>query len=447
MPDDESQDEQCIRKRPPLKSYDGDHRGGGDLGGGEGESEGVLVPGQQQHFGRERRRLREGGWELRRVGTRRWLAPWKDSETTPVLYHVISRVVDRRLVFHRDEKEHFRKLMRMHEQFSGCRALAYCIMGNHFHLLLEVPPLSDEGLSAESLDHALFAKRLAGIYRPGEVAEVMKQLNTALAATDGSDASRLRVTEEIAGPYLIRMHDLSEFMKGVLQRFTKWFNRRHARSGTLWEDRFKSVIVENGVPARTVAAYIDLNPVRAGMVNDPADYRWSSYGEAVGAGGRSAAGRAARGGLVRALLCSAGVEDDAARWSEVAGRYRLLLKQAMERKGRAVAVRQGDEMGAAVGPAVAAFDDPAATKDLFAVEMGFAGMLMKRVRYFSAGAVIGSRKCVETCFEQARGRFGPKRKSGARRLRGDAAQAAGVLWSIRDLRDDKAGARRSDRGG
>ena len=380
---------------------------------------------------------RKDGIEWRRLGTRRWLAPWKDSQTTPVLYHVISRVVDRRLVFHRDEKEHFRKLMRMHEAFSGCRVLAYCIMGNHFHMLLEVPPRPERGLAAESLDHALFAKRLAGIYRSGEVAEIMKSLKTALEATDGSESSRMRVTEEIAGPYLVRMHDLSAFMKGVLQRFTRWFNRRHERTGTLWEDRFRSVIVENGVPARTVAAYIDLNPVRAGMAADPADYRWSSYGEAVGAGGRSVAGKAARGGLVRALLCSSGVDDDASRWREVSGRYRLLLKQAMERKGRGqVPVRQGNELGAVAGPAVSSFDGSAAGNDEFVVEMGFAQMLMKRVRYFSAGVVIGSRECVDSCFDQAKDRFGPKRKSGARRLRGDAAPAASILWSLRDLRKD-----------
>ena len=105
----------------------------------------------------------------------------------------------------------------------------------------------------------------------------------------------------------------------------------------------------------------------------------------------------------------------------------------MERKGRTAAVRQGNEMGAAAGPAVASFDDPAVAKNTFAVEMGYAGMLMKRVRYFTAGVVIGSRECVDSCFEQARERFGPKRKSGARKLRGDAAQAAGVLWSLRDL--------------
>jgi len=373
--------------------------------------------------------------EARRVGTRRWLAPWKDSRTKPVLYHVISRVVDRRLVFHRDEKEHFRKLMRMMERFSGCRVLAYAVMGNHFHLLLEVPPRPETGLDAATLDRGLFAERLSGIYKPGVVAEILKTLDTAIAATDESVESRSRVTQEIAGPYLIRMHDLSEFMNGLLKRFTRWFNRQQKRTGTLWEERFKSVIVENGIPARTVAAYIDLNPVRAGLAQDPADYRWSSYGEAVGAGARTVAGKAARGGLVRALLCSDGVRDEPERWSEVSGRYRLLLRQAMERKGRPRAVRQGNEEGAAAGPAVAGFgagSDAADAKDGFAAELGFAGMLMRRVRYFTAGAVIGSRETVELCFEQARHRFGRKRKTGARRMRGAAKDAAGLLWAARD---------------
>ncbi|MFU8894079.1 MAG: hypothetical protein ACNA8L_10660 [Luteolibacter sp.] len=49
------------------------------------------------------------------------------------------------------------------------------------------------------------------------------------------------------------MHDLSEFMKGVIQRFTQWYNDKHKRSGTLWERRFKSVVVEDGLAARTMA--------------------------------------------------------------------------------------------------------------------------------------------------------------------------------------------------
>jgi hypothetical protein len=69
------------------------------------------------------------------------------------------------------------------------------------------------------------------------------------------------------------MNDLSEFMKTLLQRFTTWFNQREERSSRLWEQRFKSVVVESGIAARTMAAYIDLNPVRTRMVKDPAELR------------------------------------------------------------------------------------------------------------------------------------------------------------------------------
>ncbi|MGE3312392.1 MAG: transposase, partial [Limisphaerales bacterium] len=62
-----------------------------------------------------------------------------------------------------------------------------------------------------------------------------------------------------------RMYDVSAFMKLVKQRFTQWYNRRVGRKGTLWEDRFRSVLVEGAGDALvTMAAYIDLNPVRAG---------------------------------------------------------------------------------------------------------------------------------------------------------------------------------------
>jgi hypothetical protein len=61
-------------------------------------------------------------------------------------------------------------------------------------------------------------------------------------------------------------------------------------------------------------------------------------------------------------------------------------------------------------------------------------MLRWKVRYFTDGAVIGSRAFVDGLFEQCRERFGSKRKSGARKMRGPAAGAAGLLWSARDLR-------------
>jgi putative transposase len=69
-------------------------------------------------------------------------------------------------------------------------------------------------------------------------------------------------------------------------------------------------------------------------------------------------------------------------------------------------------------------------------EIPFATVLRCRIRYFTDGAVIGSRGFVNETFARSRDRFGPRRKDGARRLRGAAAPAAGVLWSLRDLRTE-----------
>jgi hypothetical protein len=76
-----------------------------------------------------------------------------------------------------------------------------------------------------------------------------------------------------------RMHDLSVFMKLLKQRFTMWYNYQHRSKGTLWTERFKSVLVEStqtrNDPLRLVAAYIEMNPVRAGLVERPSQYAFS----------------------------------------------------------------------------------------------------------------------------------------------------------------------------
>ena len=78
------------------------------------------------------------------------------------------------------------------------------------------------------------------------------------------------------------MGDVSQFMKLVKQRFSTWFNRSHNRYGTLWAERFKSVLAEpDGRVLGTMVAYIDLNCIRAGLVQDPKDYRFCGYAEAV----------------------------------------------------------------------------------------------------------------------------------------------------------------------
>ena len=67
-------------------------------------------------------------------------------------------------------------------------------------------------------------------------------------------------------------------------------------------------------------------------------------------------------------------------------------------------------------------------------EIPLGRMLRCRVRYFTDGAVIGSRGFIDEAFARCRERFGSKRKTGARKLKGNAKPASGVLWSLRDLR-------------
>ena len=246
---------------------------------------------------------------------------------------------------------------------------------------------------------------------------------------DARAALRDEWVAEIYARFTYRMHSLSEFMKTLLQRFTRWFNRTHRRSGTLWEERYKSVIVESGVAARTISAYIDLNPVRAGMVADPAEYRWSSYGEAVG-GGSKGNGKKAREGLVRACMSHHGMGFESEKWKEVSRIYRRTMGLALGRKGG-----KAEEEKGLIRPLMNTAEALEADENgTMLPDLEMATMLRRRVRYFTDGAVIGSKTFVNEAFASARERFTQKRKDGARRMKGSGKAAAGVLWSLRDLR-------------
>ncbi len=388
---------------------------------------------------------------------RRFLVPKDSGGASPpvAIYHVVTRVVDRRFVLEADEKEQLRILLRMYERFTGCQILSYCLMSNHLHVLLEVPPGCEKGESLGLSDEELL-RRLGGLYSRSYTASVAREIEEAKrmisgesleeeegeegrALTQEERARNVRLGKEMLEAihlrYSYRMHSLSEFFKGMLQRFTCWFNREHGRRGTLWESRFRSVIVEDGLAARTMAAYIDLNPVRAGMVDDPADYRWSSYGEAVG-GGRGA--KKAQAGLVRALYSFGSREVTARSWSQggVGKEYRKILISA--------GIEQGEERGNAatkqrvvvrkgMGREKAAKEMERLSKDEER-DLKISKVVRCRVRYFTDGAVIGSKSFVDGVFRKSRERFGPKRKDGARKPRGALGEMKGEIWSLRDLK-------------
>lgn len=359
----------------------------------------------------------------------RWLADWRNSDEKPVFYHCISRVVERRHAFGPEDKEKFRALMRIQEVFTGCRVVAYCLMCNHIHLLLEVPPCPATGFTDKEL-----LRRLAAIYSEAFVAEVAKELATAKKA--GSPELAEAARQAIHARFTPRMHDLGQFMKGLMQRFTQWFNGAHARTGALWEGRFKSVIVEDGTAARTMAAYIDLNPVRAGIVDDPAKYRWSSYGEAIG-GGSKGHGLTARAGLVRAWAAHQGITADATLWpGDISRHYRKLLLGGSIEKTVATVTAVGKPAVKKLRKGITA--EKAARELSHDGEIPLGAILRRRVRYFTDGAIIGDRAFVNEAFTRSRSRFGSRRKDGARKLKGNAAPTTGILWTIRDLRKDIA---------
>lgn len=71
---------------------------------------------------------------------------------------------------------------------------------------------------------------------------------------------------------------ISDTMKVVGSRYAQYINKKYQRTGTLWEGRHKSSLVQSELYLLTCHRYIELNPVRAGMVKRPEEYRWSSYG-------------------------------------------------------------------------------------------------------------------------------------------------------------------------
>jgi REP element-mobilizing transposase RayT len=177
-------------------------------------------------------------------------------------------------LFDDEAKSVFRSMLWNVADFCGVEVLAYCMMSNHFHILLRTPSkLELEQVSREELarryEHLYANRSPVGMPTP---AEMRKLLNDDPAGEGARWEARLKA----------RMGDVSEFMKTLKQRFAVWYNHKHQRFGTLWAERFTSLLVEDTALARqTVAAYIALNPVRAGLVEDASAYRWSSYGDAI----------------------------------------------------------------------------------------------------------------------------------------------------------------------
>jgi hypothetical protein len=228
--------------------------------------------------------------------------------------------------------------------------------------------------------------------------------------------------EALRESFLRRMHDLSEFMKVIKQRMTAFVNRQHGRKGTFWEERFKSMVVESGHACRVMAAYIDLNPVRAGLVKKPEDYRWSSYGQAC-AGNRNA--KTAQSGLARVMAKNAGDRTADGKplagltWKEAAARYREFLYLDGEQRQDADLEKAGKKVRRGISKKTVA--KVSERKG----QMTAAELVRCRVRHFTQGMVLGSREFVDEVFAETREFYAPGRKTGPRKIPG--ATQTGLL--------------------
>lgn len=325
-------------------------------------------------------------------------------------YHCISRVVDRRFIFGEVERERFVRLMREYEAFCGVRIVTYAILSNHFHLLLAVPQRPTLMPNDEEL--LVKIEALSGTAGSGLTRQRLEQWRR-----DGQH----QAAEALRQRYLARMWDLSAFMKLLKQRFTQGYNREHGRKGTLWEERFKSVLVEGaGETLATMAAYIDLNAVRAGLTHDSKEYRWCGYGAAMGADAK------ALDGLREVVAALQGVSLEQAKElkaEEVRANYRVwLYEQGEENEGL-------DQAGRPLRKGFAREQVAEVVAQKGRVSRG--QYLRLRVRYFTDGAVLGSRQYVNEVFAALRSRFGPRRRDGARRMKGLEAPS---LYTLRNLR-------------
>ena len=307
-------------------------------------------------------------------------------------YHLVSRCCLREFLFGDEDKEMLVRMLRRVERFSGVEVLSYAMMDNHLHVLVHVPRPAevDEDELLERVS-ALYGQAKADALR--ERWEMYRHSKYWRRVAEEQDALRKR------------MGDITPFMSTLKQRFSTWYRAHHGCEGTIWQGRFGSTVVEGSPNAlAAVAAYIDLNPVRAGVVKDPKDYRWSGYGAAL------AGDAQAMRGLSRVYCENPAPGDFTAKY---APQYRQLLYL----KGSDVF--DGEEVKKVVREHG---------------KLPLPVLLRCKVGHFTRGVAFGSRAFVDAVFESHRGHFGAKRRTGARAVGWCLDWGGEPLCAARDLR-------------
>ena len=299
-------------------------------------------------------------------------------------YHCVSRFVQDLFVFGTagsgcSEAEDFLSRMRRQAAFTGVRIVEYVLMPDHVHLLCDVP-------EPQILTESELLERIEAFHGPQHLRKLQRQLARCAGQPDGIER-RNRLLE----PYRKRMYDISPFNKELKGGFAQSYNRRHRRYGPVWAERFKSVLLEGGRAVAAIAAYIDFNPVRAGLCRDPKEYRYCGYAEAL-AKGSAPAHEGMRTLLGLPQTTTTGREDVQSQ-----DRQSLYLKHEAPRENR---------------PPIF---DPTNGQEVAEQEQGELPLeerLRCKIRHLTNGVVLGSRSFVEFHYQRLKQKLGYQRGSG-----------------------------------
>ncbi len=211
----------------------------------------------------------------------------------PASYHCYGRCVNKeRLLGDEEAKDRFVAELRRVADFCGVEVLTFCVMSSHYHILVRVDP------KAKEVEDEELVRRFRALYGEDKCPYINMDAPRLARVLD----SKLDDAEKVRAHLRSRMGDLAGFMKTLKQRYSVWYNGERGRVGTLWAERYKSCVVQdNPHVLRVVGAYIELNPVRAGLAVRAEAYRWSGYGAAVGGKAPSALRVWARAGIAGML--------------------------------------------------------------------------------------------------------------------------------------------------
>ena len=156
-----------------------------------------------------------------------------DPQDGEAVYHCMSRTVNGQRLFDDTAREVLRRQLWLVAEYCGVEILTYAVLRNHFHVLALVPHQSVPPNDGELLRRYELLYPKPTRYQASRLSVIQAQL-----ATNGPEAVLWRRRQ------LALMGDISQFMKLLKQRFSIWFNKSHRRFGTLWSERFKSILIE-----------------------------------------------------------------------------------------------------------------------------------------------------------------------------------------------------------